>query len=76
MAAAKFSEAPDQEAPHPDQVLVFEDAPLGVEAALRANMKCVWVSELPQADNPVAQQHLKSLLDFKPEIWGLPPFEV
>ena len=39
LAASKFDSA------RPDQVLVFEDAPLGVESALSANMKCVWISQ-------------------------------
>lgn len=69
LAASKFSSDI-----RPEQVLVFEDAPLGVEAALRANMKCVWVTHSDQDDNPVAHQKLESLLDFKPETWGLPKF--
>lgn len=59
----------------PDKVLVFEDAPLGVEAALKANMKCVWVTESPLSSSSMAHQKLRSLEDFRPELWGLPKFD-
>ena len=60
----------------PDKVLVFEDAPLGVEAALKANMKCVWVTESPSSSSTsMAHQKLRSLEDFRPELWGLPKFD-
>jgi pseudouridine-5'-monophosphatase len=60
---------------NPANVLVFEDAPLGVEAALRANMKCVWISESTSSPSSLAHQQLKSLEDFKPELWDLPKFD-
>ena len=56
--------------------MVFEDAPNGVRAAALAEMQSVMVpdkmvaSELRQEATIV----LDSLLDFKPELFGLPPF--
>ncbi|CAG2181323.1 unnamed protein product, partial [Oppiella nova] len=60
----------------PQNVLVFEDSPLGIEAALAADMPCVWVPD-PRTDTSGhnATIVLKSLEDFKPELFGLPPFE-
>lgn len=56
----------------PEEVLVFEDAPLGVQAGGAAGMKTVMVSEKePGACLP--DQHLKTMLHFLPEQWGLPP---
>ena len=58
----------------PREILVFEDAPLGVKAALAADMNVVMVNEvIPEKDlNPT--QYLKYMLYFLPESWGLPPF--
>ncbi|XP_050272575.1 (DL)-glycerol-3-phosphatase 2 [Quercus robur] len=58
--------------------LVFEDAPSGVNAAKNAGMSVVMVPD-PRLDSSyraTADQVLSSLLDFNPEDWGLPPFEV
>jgi len=60
--------------------LVFEDAIPGIQAAKRAGMSVVWVPD-PELlkvnyDGPLhADQILKSLEEFKPEEWGLPPYE-
>lgn len=57
-------------------VLVFEDAPAGVQAGLSAGCQVVWVPD------PVIPRHLakptltlNSLLEFRPELFGLPKFD-
>ncbi|KDN45471.1 HAD-like protein [Tilletiaria anomala UBC 951] len=60
-------------------ILVFEDAKPGVQAGLAAGMNVVWVPDpnlkaLYSGNDLGAHQTLDSLLDFKPEEWGLPPF--
>jgi len=72
VAAEKF---PDQ--PNFENCLVFEDSPNGVHAACLAGMQSVMVP-----DDMVASKQRKeativfnSLLDFKPEQFGLPPFD-
>lgn len=56
---------------------MFEDAPNGVEAAHSAGMPCVWVPD-PNLDTSScagkATAILKSLEDFRPEDYGLPPY--
>uniref|UniRef100_A0A0A9DV18 glycerol-1-phosphatase n=1 Tax=Arundo donax TaxID=35708 RepID=A0A0A9DV18_ARUDO len=61
----------------PSKCLVFEDAPSGVAAAKNAGMSVVMVPD-PRLDvsyHQGADQVLRSLLDFKPSEWGLPPFQ-
>lgn len=60
----------------PANVLVFEDAILGVEAANRAGMRVVWVPTVYGDENILlkADQTLTTLVHFEPEQWGLPPF--
>ncbi|KAJ8310232.1 hypothetical protein KUTeg_012097 [Tegillarca granosa] len=72
IAAQRFPDNPD-----PKKVLVFEDAPNGVEAARAAGMQCVWVPSIPLDVNKhsdKATQILTSLEEFKPEDFGLPPY--
>lgn len=60
----------------PSNVLVFEDAPVGVAAAKNAGMSVVMVPD-PKLDSSYlkdADEILTSLLDFNPSNWGLPPF--
>ncbi|KAL1942827.1 hypothetical protein VTO73DRAFT_5067 [Trametes versicolor] len=64
--------------------LVFEDAIPGVQAAKRAGMSVVWVPDAnllsiggdsevaPAVENPDLM--LKTLEEFVPEEWGLPPY--
>jgi pseudouridine-5'-monophosphatase len=60
------------------QVLVFEDAPNGVLSAHSAGMQVIWVPD-PQADRSLLQDKatltLQSLQDFKPEEFGLAPYD-
>jgi len=57
-------------------VLVFEDAPAGVRAGISAGCQVVWV---PAKDLPLDLAKptitLNSLLEFKPELFGLPAFD-
>ncbi|KAK3605358.1 hypothetical protein CHS0354_040947 [Potamilus streckersoni] len=73
VAAKRF---PDH--PSPERVLVFEDAPNGVEAAHAAGMPCVWVPD-PRADKDSLANKATVILDslekFVPEDFGLPPYD-
>ena len=60
-----------------ERVLVFEDAPNGVEAAVAAGMPVVMIPDknVPAAQTVGATQVIMSMEDFVPEEWGLPPFK-
>ncbi|CAG5132181.1 unnamed protein product [Candidula unifasciata] len=72
VCARRFDDSPKL-----DQVLVFEDAPNGVEAALAAGMRVVWVPD-DRADRSSFEGRVDLILDslenFKPECFGLPAF--
>ncbi|KAL3698140.1 hypothetical protein R1sor_012216 [Riccia sorocarpa] len=73
-----FLEAAKRLNAEPSNCLVIEDAPVGVTAAKAAGMKVVAVPSLPGKSTrglySAADHILSSLLDLRPEIWGLPPF--
>lgn len=69
VAAARWSPQP-----HASACLVFEDAPIGVDAALAAGMRVVMVPDpnLDRAQTVAATEVLSSLDDFEPDKYGLP----
>lgn len=77
VAASRFPAPP----PAPAAVLVFEDAPIGVQAAIAAGMRCVHVPDsrwaVPGGEgggDATACAVVPSLEDWRPEDWGLPPY--
>lgn len=72
VAASRFDVPPADNG----QVLVFEDSVAGVQAANSAGMKSIWVPD-PRMPRDAVQAYLTldSLLDFKPEQFGLPPYD-
>jgi pseudouridine-5'-monophosphatase len=60
----------------PEQCLVFEDAPAGMEAALAAGMSVVVIPDhhMDKRLYQRAHQILNSLEEFSPQLWGLPSF--
>lgn len=71
VCAQRFDDKPSY-----DKCLVFEDAPNGVTGAVAAGMQTIMVPdpELPIERTSQATVVLKSLMDFKPEEFGLPAF--
>ncbi|CAO1314330.1 unnamed protein product [Diamesa serratosioi] len=65
LAMEKFPDRPEA-----GSCLVFEDSPNGMKAAIAAKMQCVFVNE---QNNETATLHVKTLIDFEPELFGLPP---
>ncbi|KAF8236022.1 HAD-like protein [Tricholoma matsutake] len=60
--------------------LVFEDAIPGLQAGKRAGMSVVWVPdpnllEVEYSGEEKADQTLRSIAEFVPEEWGLPPYD-
>ncbi|XP_075225718.1 pseudouridine-5'-phosphatase-like [Lycorma delicatula] len=71
ICASKFSDKPN-----PKDCLAIEDAPSGVQSAASAGMQVVMVPypEISEELTKDATIVLKSISDFKPELFGLPPF--
>ncbi|XP_049884946.1 pseudouridine-5'-phosphatase-like [Pectinophora gossypiella] len=71
VCASRF---PDK--PNPENCLVFEDAVNGIKAANAAKMQVVVVPDprIPADQLKDATLVLKSLEDFQPELFGLPPY--
>ncbi|KAL5261690.1 hypothetical protein ACHWQZ_G007403 [Mnemiopsis leidyi] len=70
VAKSRFQTPPASSA----NCLVLEDAPNGVKAAMAADMKCVMVPDPRLETIPPAHLVLKSLEEFSPQDFGLPPF--
>jgi len=71
LAAKKFPSPPESM----KNVLVFEDSMTGVQAGLAAGMQVVWVPDpILDITKQESTQVLKSLEDFKPELFHLPSF--
>lgn len=71
-----FEEAAKRMGVNAAHCLVIEDSLVGVKAANAAKMKVVVVPSQSEAEfSYLADSVLHSLLEFQPELWGLPPFE-
>lgn len=72
VAASRFKNPPKDMS----NVIVFEDSINGVQAANAAGMKSIWVPDHRVSKKSItAALILDSLEDFKPEDFGLPPFD-
>ncbi len=61
----------------PEQCLVFEDAPSGLQAGISAGCPVIAIPDpnMEKSRYSDATEVLDSLLDFQPQHYGLPPFE-
>lgn len=72
-----FLEAAKRLNVEPSSCLVIEDSLPGVTAGKAAGMEVVAVPSIPKQSNlyTAADEVINSLLDLRPELWGLPPFQ-
>ncbi|KAF3451563.1 hypothetical protein FNV43_RR07658 [Rhamnella rubrinervis] len=72
-----FLEAAKKLNTEPSSCLVIEDSLPGVTAGKAAQMEVVAVPSLPKQSHlyTTADEVINSLLDLRPEKWGLPPFQ-
>lgn len=72
-----FLEAANRLKIEPSNLLVLEDSVPGVTAGKAAGMEVVAVPSLPKQNHLYnsADEVINSLLDLRPEQWGLPPFQ-
>ncbi|XP_074290058.1 bifunctional riboflavin kinase/FMN phosphatase-like [Silene latifolia] len=71
-----FLEGAKQLTANTSDCLVIEDSLVGVKSGKAAGMKVVVVPSETEADAAaLADLSLNSLLEFQPELWGLPPFD-
>ncbi|KAL4336752.1 hypothetical protein AHAS_Ahas12G0041600 [Arachis hypogaea] len=71
-----FEEAAKKMGVDASNCLVIEDSLVGVKAANAAKMKVVAIPSRGEVDcYLLADTVLHSLLEFQPELWGLPPFD-
>lgn len=61
--------------PKPRNVLVFEDSIMGLQSGLAAKMQVIFIPNpvLVPEDYAYAPNVFKTMNDFKPELFGLPP---
>jgi len=74
---SRFLEAAKRMNTTPSNCLVIEDSLPGVTAGKAAGMHVIAVPSVPKktAEFSTADEVINSLLDVKPENWGLPPFK-
>lgn len=80
-AVGTTEQCTEAEAVERSKGLVFEDAVYGVQAGKRAGMSVVWVPDerlldVASASPYVPDETITSIEHFKPEKWGLPPYDI